>query len=92
MTLRELFKKLSVDNNTRVVVTVLGYFKGTNRYYSFYTYYDKNGLDKKAFEEAPNNILDCEIMSIDVHPGSSNLWIDVKQYTELTEEDIELYL
>ena len=61
MTLREFFNKSLIGKDVYLRVTVVGYFKNSKKYYSFYTYYDKKGLDIDYFKDAPNNILDYEV-------------------------------
>lgn len=78
MTLKEWKNMTTISAKVPVRTTVLGYTEKTKRYYSFYNYAQTIGWNQKLYEEAPNNILDCEIKRVYIWDHA--IQIDVIQY------------
>lgn len=81
MKLKDLLKVLY--SRTRVVITVLGYFKESKRYYSFYTAFNEEGSETGVIctEILNPEILEYDVKQIDVHKNGE-LWIDVIEWLD----------
>ena len=81
MKLKDLIKILY--SQKRVVITVLGYFKKSKKYYSFYTAFDEEGSETGVIDikKLGPEILDFDVKSIDVH-RNGEVWIDVVEWLD----------
>lgn len=83
MKLKDLLKVLC--SQKRVVITVLGYFKESKKYYSFYTAFNEEGSETGVIDIKKLNpeLLDFDVKSVNVYrTGEVGLWIDVIQWLD----------
>ena len=63
------------------MITVLGYFKESKKYYSFYTAFDEEGSETGVIDTEKLNpeLLEFDVKNVDVH-RTGEVWINVIEW------------